>query len=91
VWIYHRVAQGSSHPLDQRIRHGMLQPLGLLVHSVPGVSQEFDQVSLDEPMAANHSERRSPAFVGELHAAIGHVLQQTMLRQALDHAGNRRR
>ena len=41
------MSEGACHPLDQLVRDGVLQPLGLLVDGVPGVAEEPDQV-LDE-------------------------------------------
>ena len=70
------IAQGRGHPLDHRFRHRMLQPLGLFVDCVPGVAEELDQVGLDQPVPPDHPERGTPALLGELHAAIGDVLQK---------------
>ena len=54
VWIDGRMPQRNRHTLDQRVRHGMLQPLGLRVDGVPAVAEEPDQVRLDEAVAADH-------------------------------------
>ena len=89
VGIHGRVAQHGGHPLDQRVRDGVLQPLGLVVHRVPGVAEECDQVGLDQPVAPEHAERGAPALGGELHALVGHVLEQSLLREPLDHPAHR--
>ena len=73
--VHCRVAQGPGHPVDQRVRHRVLQPLRLGVHGVPGVAEELDQVRLEEAVAPEHSKRGPPPGVGELHALVGDVLQ----------------
>ena len=84
-----RVAEHRRHPLHQHVGHRVLQPLGLIVNGVPGVAQERDEVGLDEAVPAKHAERRAPAVLGELDALVGHVLQQPLLGQPLDHAADR--
>ena len=88
MWIDGRMPQRDRHPLDQRVRHGMLQPLGLRVDGIPAVAEELDQVRLDEPVAADHPERGAAAGIGELDALVGSVLEQAELGQSLDHAAH---
>ena len=90
VRIDGRMAQRRGHPLDQGVRDGVLQPLGLVVHGVPASSpRNCDQVGLDEPVTAHHPERGAAAGVGELDALVGDVLEQAELREPLDHAAHR--
>src|SRR5688572_21951461 len=42
------VAEHGGHPIHQGVGHGMLQSLGLVVHGVPGVAEECDEVGFDQ-------------------------------------------
>ena len=80
------MAQCGGHPLDHSVGDRVLQPLGLVVHRIPGVAQKFDQIGLDEAVPANHPQGRPPALLGQLDPAIGDMLQEAVLRQPFDHA-----
>ena len=82
VRIDARVAQRRRHPLDQRVRHGVLQPLGLVVDGVPGVTEEGDEIGLDQPVPPDGPQGRPPALLGELDALVGDMLQQPVLATA---------
>ena len=74
------VAESRGHPLDHRVRHRVLQAFGFRVHRIPGIPEKLHQIGLDQPMAPDHAKRRATAFVGQLNTAVGHMLQQTLLR-----------
>jgi hypothetical protein len=80
VRIHVRMAQSGGHALDQRVGYCVLQPLGLLVHCIPGVAQKLHQVSLDETVPAYHAKGSPPPFLGKLDPSVGHMLQKAMLR-----------
>ena len=41
-------AQRAGHAFDQQVGHGMLQPLGFVVHAGPVEPQLLDQIRLDD-------------------------------------------
>jgi hypothetical protein len=83
--------QGRRHAVDQLVRHGVLEALGLGMHAAPVVTQVLHEVELEDAVAADHAQRRPAALRRELHAAIRHVLDQSRFREALHHAAHRRR
>jgi hypothetical protein len=85
------IPQGGRHPVDQRVRDRVFQPLGLLVHAVPIVPEPGDEVCLQHPVAAHHPNRQPPALPGKLDSFIWLVFDQSLLRQPLDHPAHRRR
>ena len=91
VRIVLRLPQRGRHALDELVRHGVLEPLGLGVHAAPVVSQMLRQVHLQDAVAADHLQRGAPPLRGELHAAIWHVLDQPGLGEPLHHPAHRRR
>src|SRR3954470_294168 len=88
VGVYLRMAEGGCHPFDHGIGHGMLQPLRLLMDQIPGGTQKLDQVGFDQTMPANHAEGSAATLSRELNPAIGHVLQEAVLRKPLHHPSN---
>ncbi len=83
--IEDRIAERGGHPLDQGIAYRVLEPLRLLVHNLPAISQEADQIGLENPVTAHHAERQPPSVGGELDTLVRHVLQQSLLGEPLDH------
>ena len=81
-----RIPECGGHPFNHRVRHGVLQPLGLFVDRIPGVAEELDEVGLDQPVPPDHSQRRASTLVGQLDTTIRDVLQEAVLGQPLDHA-----
>jgi len=63
----------------------VLKHLGFRVDAVPRHTETFDEVQLQQPMVAHHLERHPSPVVGQPHTAIGLVLDQPELAQALDH------
>src|SRR2546426_12296846 len=49
------------------------------------------EIELEDPMPADHAERRAPPLRGELHAAVWHVLDQPRFGEPLHHAAHRGR
>ena len=52
-----RVAQLGGDALDEQVRDGVLEHLGLVVHLVPAVAEHLDEERLDEPVPPDHRER----------------------------------
>ena len=72
------------------VREHVLEHLGLLVHPIPGHPERLDQIQLEQAVMAHHLERHAPAVLGQRHTAVGLVLDQAELAEALDHPGRRR-
>ena len=85
-----RIAQRVGHALDQHVGDGVLQPLGLVVHRVPGVAEEADQIGLDESVTAQHAKGDATARAVSNDSLVGHVLQQSLIGEPLDHPADRR-
>ena len=47
------VADRRQHPLLEHRGHRVLEPLGLLVHLVPGDAEHVGEEALDQPVAAD--------------------------------------
>ena len=52
----------------------MLEPFRLVVHAIPVVAKLFNEIDFQDAMAPNHLQRGMPSLSGELHPAIGDVL-----------------
>jgi hypothetical protein len=89
--IRHGVSERGGHALDQRVRDRVLEALGLGMYRVPAVAEKPDQIGLDQPMTTHHPQRRQPPRLGQLDTLVGDVLEQTKLRETLDHAADGRR
>jgi hypothetical protein len=48
VGVVVRMSQKLSQPLREPVRDSVLEPLGLLVHLLPGVPEVLDQKGLDQ-------------------------------------------
>jgi len=46
------VSQRARHPLDQLVRHGVLQPLRFGVHTTPVVPEVLREIELEDPVPA---------------------------------------
>jgi hypothetical protein len=90
VRIDGRLADGCRHSIDQLLRRRVLETLGLVVHSIPGVSKGAREIGFDDAMAAEHAQRNPTAFVGEADAAIALVREQPLLGEATHHPAHRR-
>src|SRR5260221_2813946 len=84
------VAEQRVDALLELLTDVVLEPLGLLVHRVPGVAHRLDQIELDQPMMTNDLERHLLAGSGELHALIWRVGDEAELGQATKHLADRR-
>ena len=58
VGIGLRVPEHLVHPLDEPVRHHVLEMLGVVVHLVPAHAHHLHQEQLDQPMAAQHRGRQ---------------------------------
>jgi hypothetical protein len=91
VRVERRIAQRSGHAVDQLVRRGVLQPLGLGVHAVPRIAEHRREVALDDAVAAQRAQRGAAPRVGEPHAAVALVLEQPLLGEPPHHAAHARR
>src|SRR5687767_11945299 len=90
VGIESGITERGRHALDELVGHGVLESLGLVVYGVPAVAEERDEIRLDDPVAADHAERRSPAGFCQLDTLVGCMLQQALLGKPLHHSAHRR-
>jgi len=84
-----REAEHLVHALDQPIRDRVLELFRFLVDLVPAHAENLHQEELDQPVAAQNVESETPPGLRELHTAVGHVVDQTALRQGLAHRRDR--
>ena len=84
-----RAVEGDEQPvldlLGQLVLEGAGQPVGL----VPGVAEHVGEEALDDAVAADGGHRRPAPDEGELDAAVGPVVGQAPVGQAL-HGGRHR-
>ena len=52
-----RIAEERIHTRFELIGDMMLQLFGLVVHLIPGISQRFGQIELEQPVVAHDFER----------------------------------
>ena len=86
VRIVARVTQRAGHPVDELFGDGVLEPLGLGVDLAPVVTELLREIDFENAMTADHLESGVAPLVRQLHAAVGHVLDQAGLRQTFHHA-----
>ena len=67
----------------------MLENLGLVVYLRPTHAKVANQEALQEAMTTHNTQGRAPAFAGQAHAAVAHVLDQSLAGETLHHAGYR--
>ena len=85
VGIVSGVSELARDHLLELLGEDVLQDLGLLVHAVPRDPQALNEVQLEQPVMAHHLERDPSAGVGQRHAVVGLVLDESELAEALDH------
>jgi hypothetical protein len=64
----------------------MLEPLGLVVHGVPWISQHAGEKRLDHAMPAQRAERDALPGLRQTDAPLGLVLEQSLIRKAPHHS-----
>ncbi len=89
VRIDRRVAERLGDQLLELLGDDVLEHLGLGVDAIPRHAQRLGEEQLEQPVVADHLERDLAAVVGETHAAIGQVLDQPELAEALEHRRDR--
>src|SRR2546425_4549389 len=80
------LAERIRQPRDQLLAHRSLQPLGFDVHVTPVVTEFAREIRFEDAVPADHLECGAAALRGELHAAIGHVLDESRFGQPFHHA-----
>ncbi len=63
----------------------VLEHLGLGVHPIPRHFERLGEEQLEQAVVADHLERDPAPVLGQAHAAIGVVLDQPELAEALEH------
>ena len=91
VWILRRIPERARHSLNEFVRRRVLQTLRFVMHAVPCVAEHAREVALQNAMPTNRAQRRASTRVGQLHPAIGYVIQIALLCQPAHHAGHRGR
>ena len=71
--------QSGSHPFDQVVRRGVLEPLCLCVHVVPRVLEALAKVGFDDTVAPQDAKCLSRTVLRETHTVIGEVLEKAGL------------
>ena len=91
VRVERRVAELGRDQLLELLGDDVLEHLGLGVDAVPGHLQRLGEEQLDQPVVADHLERDPAPVGGQAHAAVGVVLDQAELAEALEHRRDRAR
>ena len=91
VRVMRRIAELGGDQLLELLGEHVLQHLRLRVHTIPRDAEALDQVQLEQPMVAHHLERDASPVVGQRHAAVGRVVDETELAEPFDHARRGRR
>ena len=52
------LADRRRHAIDELLRGGMLETLGLIVDAIPCVAQRACEIGFDDAMPAEHARRR---------------------------------
>ena len=81
-----RIAGGMSQdriePLQQPLRDGVLELLGLSMHLIPAEAEPGDQVGLQDAVTADHAHGPSSPLLGEGDGLVGLVDEQSLLHEA---------
>ena len=91
VGVAGRVAELRRDQLLELLGEHVLEHLGLGMDPIPRDAETLHEVELEQPVMAHHLERHAPAVIGERHAPIRLMLDQSELPQPLDHPRRRRR
>ena len=90
-----RVDRGVAEPrrdqLLELLGEHVLEHLCLCVHPIPGHPELLREEQLEQPMVADHLERHLSALLGQPHAAVGLVLDETHLGELAQHRRDRPR
>ena len=82
--VARRVAEPAVDAVDERVRDGVLQHLGLVVHFVPPVAEHLDEERLEQPVPPHHRHRVRATGLGELDAPVRLVHEEALLGEAAD-------
>ncbi len=85
--VAEHLVDAFDHPLGDRV----LELVGLVVDLRPVEAEHPHQEELDQTMPPYDVDREMSSRIGEAHAAVGLVLDQTAIGQRLDHRGDRAR
>ena len=90
--VARRLAELGGDVLEQVVGDGVLELLGLVVHLVPAHAELLDEQRLEQAVATHHgaAQAAGPAS-GQAHAAVAHVLDETVAGETLHHLGHRGR
>lgn len=87
-----RVRCGMAEPdgdrLDEFVRSGVLQGLGVMVHIVPGEVEAGREEQFEESMAADDAEREMLSFCRQRGAVVGPVDDEVPGVHPFQHRGN---
>ena len=89
--IDRRASQHRVDPIDQSIRCGVFETLGLVVHVGPAHAKYLDQEQLDETVAPEHERGKFPSRRAQANPSIGLVVDQARFGERLDHGCRRAR
>ena len=84
-----RPAQHRVHAIDEPIADGVLELFGLVVHFVPRVAHHLHQEELDQSMTTGDECGEFLSGLGQRHAGVRFVFDESRLRQRLDHRRRR--
>src|SRR5580692_12406992 len=73
------VSELGGDQLLEIIGKHVLQHLSLGMHAIPRHPQRLREIALEHAVMTDHLARYAPAIVGQAHAPIGHVRDQTEL------------
>jgi hypothetical protein len=81
-----RVAESVGDQPLEVFGEDVLEDFGLVVDTVPGHPQLLGEEELQQAVVPQHLECNSPASIGEAHAAIRLMLDESNLGQLAHHA-----
>lgn len=89
VRVVRRAAQHFVYPLDQPLRHDVLELFGVLMHLVPAHAHDLHEEELDEAVAAQDQAGELLARAGQADTAVRFIFGKPRFGQRLHH-GRRR-
>ena len=82
------IAEEGIDAIDEQIRGGVFEGLGLVMDFVPPVAQRLDEERLDQPVPSHHRQGDGLAPGGQHRRAIGHPFDQLELVESFEHLGD---